>query len=173
MFLATIWSGVSPSIGRGQMGCVEALLKPPGEGALGTYVENPGRRPGGGGSGGQLIDVHLKYGEVAGCDSYQRTAKVRLELKRHGGPWETPPPLRDWSSITTGLEPEGSRGEFEGGEEFPAEPSLLATCEEGHRPRFRIAVKTAVKIVATGRTAGTAPIDHRPVAYRPAGAAHC
>lgn len=154
-----------------ERGCVEELLRPPHEGSLGTYIEHPGGKQDGAGRGQEIV-IHIQYESVAGCESYGRTSEARLEVKTPGSGWTTPAKLGYWDHITQGVGA-GSRGPIEGGWFIPWESSLPSACVRGSRPKYRVAVKTHVKLIDSRKTVGTSPISYRPVAYRPASAARC
>jgi len=171
--VVTMVFGLSSGAGAAPRGCVEELLRPPHEGALGTYIEHPGRKPDAGGSGGQELVIHIQYRAVSGCEKYGRTSEIKLEMKQRGeSSWSTPPPLRFWDHVTQGVSARSREG-FEGGLGIPYEPYLPSSCVDGARPRYRVAIKTAAKLIGSKKTLGTSPITYLPVAYKPAGAAHC
>ena len=163
---------VTGKAGAAKPGCVEKLLRHPTEGDLGSYIENPGASGNGQGTG-QLIDVHVKYVAVQGCEAWARIGEFRLEMKRRGGSWGAPDALKVWEHTTTRSLSASSEA-FEGGFAYaPSPPEILATCVSGARPRYRLATRTKVRPLSSKKTAGTSPARYLPVTYRPASAAHC
>jgi hypothetical protein len=150
---------------RTEPGCVEKLVAAP------TLVAATIERAGSAkvGATGQTIDVAYRYPAVEGCDTLARNSMVRFQMRR-GGRW-TFPAGTGWIKLARGLSPANNA---------PIEPSfadhdsrLPARCEGGHRPRFRVQVRTQVKVIPSGRFASTGPAKDFPIAYAPPTSARC
>jgi len=150
---------------RTEPGCVEKLLQAPRP--TKAVLEHAGRRTG---ATRQVIAVALRYEAVEGCDTLARMSLVRFQMELPGGGWIYPEG-KGWISLTHGRDA-ANDGAIEVSYDDHA-ATLLARCEAGRRPRYRVQVRAQVGIVASDRFAGTGPAKDFPIAYAPSGSARC
>ncbi len=145
--------------GAEEQGCVEKLLDQPRP--TRTVIEVAGSRP--------VISVAFAYPTVAGCDYLERLPGLRFQVKRPGQPWDF---LTGKNWILFRATPGTANAEGEIAKTLSG-AKVDASCERGHRPRFRVEVRTQAKIVGTHRFEGTSGSALHPLSYEPAAAAHC